>query len=42
MCIRDSGAPRSTIVHVRTDREANVALHREVWDAVARSVRDAA
>jgi 2-succinyl-5-enolpyruvyl-6-hydroxy-3-cyclohexene-1-carboxylate synthase len=36
------GAPESAIVRVRTDRAANVALHREVWDAVARSVRDAA
>jgi hypothetical protein len=24
---------------VRTDRDANVALHRQVWDAVAASVR---
>jgi 2-succinyl-5-enolpyruvyl-6-hydroxy-3-cyclohexene-1-carboxylate synthase len=28
-------APRSTIVAVRTDRPANVALHRAVWEAVA-------
>ena len=32
----------TAIVHVRTERAANVALHREVWDAVARSVRDGA
>jgi 2-succinyl-5-enolpyruvyl-6-hydroxy-3-cyclohexene-1-carboxylate synthase len=31
----------STIVRVETDRDANVALHRDVWDAVARAVRDA-
>jgi 2-succinyl-5-enolpyruvyl-6-hydroxy-3-cyclohexene-1-carboxylate synthase len=28
-------AERSTLIVVRTDREANVALHRRVWDAVA-------
>jgi 2-succinyl-5-enolpyruvyl-6-hydroxy-3-cyclohexene-1-carboxylate synthase len=28
-------ADRTTIVAVRTDREANVALHRAVWAAVA-------
>jgi len=27
---------------VRTERAANVALHAEVWDAVARSVRHSA
>jgi 2-succinyl-5-enolpyruvyl-6-hydroxy-3-cyclohexene-1-carboxylate synthase len=26
-----------TLLHVRTDRAENVALHRRVWDAVARS-----
>jgi 2-succinyl-5-enolpyruvyl-6-hydroxy-3-cyclohexene-1-carboxylate synthase len=25
----------ATLLHVRTDRAANVALHRAVWDAVA-------
>ena len=30
---------RTTIVAVRSDRDANVALHREVWDAVARAAR---
>jgi 2-succinyl-5-enolpyruvyl-6-hydroxy-3-cyclohexene-1-carboxylate synthase len=39
---RALGAERTTIVHVRTDRPANVALHREVWDAVAQSVREGA
>ncbi|MDX6668969.1 MAG: 2-succinyl-5-enolpyruvyl-6-hydroxy-3-cyclohexene-carboxylate synthase, partial [Solirubrobacteraceae bacterium] len=32
---RALAAERSTIIEVRTDREANVALHRRVWDAVA-------
>ena len=39
---RALAAERSSIVSVRTDREANVALHRRVWEAVARSVREAA
>jgi 2-succinyl-5-enolpyruvyl-6-hydroxy-3-cyclohexene-1-carboxylate synthase len=39
---RALAAERTAIVAVRTDRPANVALHREVWDAVARSVRRAA
>ena len=36
---RALGADASTIVAVRTDRAANVALHRAVWDAVSDSVR---
>jgi 2-succinyl-5-enolpyruvyl-6-hydroxy-3-cyclohexene-1-carboxylate synthase len=28
-------AERTTLLHVRTDRAANVVLHRAVWDAVA-------
>jgi 2-succinyl-5-enolpyruvyl-6-hydroxy-3-cyclohexene-1-carboxylate synthase len=28
-------AEGTTILHVRTDRERNVALHREIWDAVS-------
>jgi 2-succinyl-5-enolpyruvyl-6-hydroxy-3-cyclohexene-1-carboxylate synthase len=28
----------TTLVHVRTDRAANVALHRRVWEAVAREL----
>ena len=28
----------TALVHVRTDRAANVALHRRVWDAVAREL----
>jgi 2-succinyl-5-enolpyruvyl-6-hydroxy-3-cyclohexene-1-carboxylate synthase len=31
-------SPRSTLIHIRTDREANVALHRAVWDAVRAAV----
>jgi 2-succinyl-5-enolpyruvyl-6-hydroxy-3-cyclohexene-1-carboxylate synthase len=30
-----AGSERTTLIHVRTDRAANVALHRAVWDAVA-------
>jgi 2-succinyl-5-enolpyruvyl-6-hydroxy-3-cyclohexene-1-carboxylate synthase len=29
----------TTIVHVRTQREANVALHRRCWDAVVAAIR---
>jgi 2-succinyl-5-enolpyruvyl-6-hydroxy-3-cyclohexene-1-carboxylate synthase len=29
------GAPGARLLHVRTGRAANVALHRAVWDAVA-------
>jgi 2-succinyl-5-enolpyruvyl-6-hydroxy-3-cyclohexene-1-carboxylate synthase len=32
---------RTTLVHVRTDRAANVMLHRAVWRAVAAAVRAA-
>ena len=32
-------ADGSTLLQVRTDRDANVGLHREVWAAVAASVR---
>jgi 2-succinyl-5-enolpyruvyl-6-hydroxy-3-cyclohexene-1-carboxylate synthase len=32
-------AARTTLIHVRTDRARNVALHREVWQAVAAAVR---
>jgi 2-succinyl-5-enolpyruvyl-6-hydroxy-3-cyclohexene-1-carboxylate synthase len=38
---RALAAERSAIVSVPTDREENVALHRRVWEAVARSVRAA-
>ena len=31
-------ADRTSIVAVRTDRAANVALHGAVWDAVARAI----
>jgi 2-succinyl-5-enolpyruvyl-6-hydroxy-3-cyclohexene-1-carboxylate synthase len=36
------GAERTSIVAVHTDRQANVALHDAVWNAVAQSVRAAA
>ena len=36
---RALAAERTSIVTVRTDREANVALHRAVWDEVAAAVR---
>ncbi len=36
--LREGGA---RLVHVRTDRAANVAGHRAVWDAVAAAVRPA-
>jgi 2-succinyl-5-enolpyruvyl-6-hydroxy-3-cyclohexene-1-carboxylate synthase len=36
---RALAADRTTIVAVRTERDANVALHRQVWEAVAGSVR---
>jgi 2-succinyl-5-enolpyruvyl-6-hydroxy-3-cyclohexene-1-carboxylate synthase len=34
-------AGRTTLVHVRTDRGENLALHRRVWPAVAAAVRAA-
>jgi 2-succinyl-5-enolpyruvyl-6-hydroxy-3-cyclohexene-1-carboxylate synthase len=34
------GASGSTIVEVRTERRANVELHRHVWEAVAGAVTD--
>jgi 2-succinyl-5-enolpyruvyl-6-hydroxy-3-cyclohexene-1-carboxylate synthase len=39
---RALAAERTSIVAVHTDREANVALHRAVWDEVAASVRGGA
>ncbi len=36
---RGLAADHTTIVAVHTDRQANVALHRAVWDEVAASVR---
>jgi 2-succinyl-5-enolpyruvyl-6-hydroxy-3-cyclohexene-1-carboxylate synthase len=32
---RELSASGTAILHVRTDRAENVALHREVWRAVA-------
>jgi 2-succinyl-5-enolpyruvyl-6-hydroxy-3-cyclohexene-1-carboxylate synthase len=37
---RALGSGGVTIVEARTQREANVALHRRVWDAVAGALRD--
>jgi 2-succinyl-5-enolpyruvyl-6-hydroxy-3-cyclohexene-1-carboxylate synthase len=34
-------AAGTTLIHVRTDRADNVALHRRVWPAVAAAVRAA-
>jgi 2-succinyl-5-enolpyruvyl-6-hydroxy-3-cyclohexene-1-carboxylate synthase len=39
---RALAADGCTILEVRTDRAENVRLHRRVWQAVARSVREAA
>ncbi len=39
---RALAATGSAIVEVRTDRAANVALHRRVWDAVSRRAPAAA
>jgi 2-succinyl-5-enolpyruvyl-6-hydroxy-3-cyclohexene-1-carboxylate synthase len=36
---RDPEAEGTTILHVRTERAANVALHRAVWDAVSAALR---
>jgi 2-succinyl-5-enolpyruvyl-6-hydroxy-3-cyclohexene-1-carboxylate synthase len=35
---RALAAGGATLIHVRTDREENVALHRAVWDAVRAAV----
>ena len=37
---RALAADRTTIVSVRTERAANVRLHRDIWTAVAASVRE--
>jgi hypothetical protein len=34
-----AGSEGTTILHVRTDRAENVALHRRVWAAVAEALR---
>jgi 2-succinyl-5-enolpyruvyl-6-hydroxy-3-cyclohexene-1-carboxylate synthase len=34
-------AGETTLIHVRTDRAENLALHRRVWPAVAAAVRAA-
>jgi 2-succinyl-5-enolpyruvyl-6-hydroxy-3-cyclohexene-1-carboxylate synthase len=38
---RAVGTPGTTLLHVRTDRAENLALHRRVWPAVAEAVRAA-
>ena len=35
---RALAAERTTLIVVRSDREANVALHRRVWEAVAQAI----
>jgi len=35
---RALAAPGATLIHVRTDRKENVALHRRVWEAVRAAV----
>ena len=35
---RSLGAPRATLLHVRTDRSENVAIHRRCWAAVAEAL----
>jgi 2-succinyl-5-enolpyruvyl-6-hydroxy-3-cyclohexene-1-carboxylate synthase len=35
---RALAADRATLIHVRTDRQENVALHRAVWEAVRAAV----
>ena len=35
---RALAADRATLIHVRTDRGQNVALHRRVWEAVRAAV----
>ena len=37
LCGRSPSRPRATLIEVRTDRAAGVALHERVWSAVARS-----
>lgn len=38
--VRESlGAPGVHLIEVRTDRQANVLLHRELWSAVSSAVR---
>jgi 2-succinyl-5-enolpyruvyl-6-hydroxy-3-cyclohexene-1-carboxylate synthase len=39
---RAFAAERTSILEIRTDREANLALHRRVWDAVGEAVRGSA
>jgi 2-succinyl-5-enolpyruvyl-6-hydroxy-3-cyclohexene-1-carboxylate synthase len=32
--------PRSSMIEVRTERQSNVELHRQVWDAIAGAIRN--
>jgi 2-succinyl-5-enolpyruvyl-6-hydroxy-3-cyclohexene-1-carboxylate synthase len=38
--VLDTPSDGTTIVHLRTERAANVALHRQTWTAVAETVRE--
>jgi 2-succinyl-5-enolpyruvyl-6-hydroxy-3-cyclohexene-1-carboxylate synthase len=39
-CFEDGPGRRAGIVEVRSEREANVELHRRAWEAVARAIGD--
>jgi hypothetical protein len=38
--VLDTPPDDTIIVHVRTERAANVALHRQTWAAVAEAMRE--
>jgi 2-succinyl-5-enolpyruvyl-6-hydroxy-3-cyclohexene-1-carboxylate synthase len=37
---RATASPESTLVHIRTERADNVALHRSCWSAVSAALRE--